>query len=140
MSLMKKLSIATVALSMSAAGLTPAVSAPFGVPASPTVGADVLVTPVAQRGDGWRKGHRGSRHQRDGWRRGNDGWWYPLAAFGLGAAFGGALSQPRAQPRAQYRGNAHVDWCYSRWQSYRAYDNSYQPYNGPRRACYSPYS
>jgi amino acid transporter len=34
---------------------------------------------------------------------------------------------------------AHVQWCYDRYRSYRASDNTYQPYNGPRRQCVSPY-
>ena len=44
-------------------------------------------------------------------------------------------------PRRIYRSgtNAHVAWCYDRYRSYRAYDNTYQPYNGPRRECISPY-
>jgi hypothetical protein len=68
--------------------------------------------------------------------------WYPLAAFGLGAIIGGAIaSQP--QPAPVYRGrvlsNAHVRWCYSKYRSYRASDNTFQPYNGPRRQCRSPY-
>ncbi|MBN9071330.1 MAG: BA14K family protein [Rhizobiales bacterium] len=33
----------------------------------------------------------------------------------------------------------HVDWCYARYKSYRAKDNSYQPEKGPRRTCVSPY-
>lgn len=33
----------------------------------------------------------------------------------------------------------HVGWCTSRYRSYRAWDNSFQPYNGPRRNCISPY-
>ncbi|MDQ2632323.1 MAG: BA14K family protein, partial [Pseudomonadota bacterium] len=37
-------------------------------------------------------------------------------------------------------GSAHVQWCYDRYRSYRASDNTFQPYNGPRRQCYSPYS
>ena len=36
-------------------------------------------------------------------------------------------------------GNAHESWCYSRYRSYRAWDNTYQPYYGPRRECFSPY-
>ncbi|MCB8828228.1 BA14K family protein, partial [Escherichia coli] len=28
-------------------------------------------------------------------------------------------------------------WCYNRYRSYRAYDNTYQPNNGPRRQCVS---
>lgn len=46
---------------------------------------------------------------------------------------------PRYAP-ARGLSRAHVDWCHARWRSYRAYDNTYQPYNGPRRQCYSPYS
>lgn len=33
---------------------------------------------------------------------------------------------------------AHVQWCQNRYRSYRADDNSYQPYSGPRRQCASP--
>lgn len=50
---------------------------------------------------------------------------------------------PRYVERRYYRdsySSAHVEWCYDRYRSYRAYDNTYQPYNGPRRQCYSPYS
>jgi len=32
-----------------------------------------------------------------------------------------------------------VRWCDNRYRSYRASDNSFQPYNGPRRQCRSPY-
>ncbi|RCS24291.1 BA14K family protein [Phyllobacterium salinisoli] len=91
---------------------------------------------------GWNRpgywgGHRGYRYGRYGYRRHRDGWWYPLAAFGAGAVIGGAIaSQPRAVPTY---GNSHVQWCANRYRSYRAYDNTYQPYNGPRRQCYSPY-
>ena len=84
-------------------------------------------------------GHRGSNHWRKGYRRHNNGWWYPLAAFGAGAIIGNTLSnQPRVIQRSY--GNSHVQWCYNRYRSYRASDNTFQPYNGPRRQCYSPYS
>jgi len=44
-------------------------------------------------------------------------------------------------PRRAYRGRRgpHVSWCYNRYRSYRAHDNTFQPYHGPRRACRSPY-
>ena len=46
-------------------------------------------------------------------------------------------------PRRYYRegrySQAHIDWCYDRYRSYRASDNTYQPYHGGRRECYSPY-
>jgi len=55
---------------------------------------------------------------------------------------GGAIAND--PPPRRYRGGgmsgAHVDWCYDRWRSYRASDNTYQPNNGPRRQCVSPYS
>ncbi|WP_439273218.1 BA14K family protein [Pseudochrobactrum sp. HB0163] len=35
--------------------------------------------------------------------------------------------------------NAHINWCYNRYRSYRASDNTFQPHYGPRRQCYSPY-
>ena len=46
------------------------------------------------------------------------------------------------QPRTYQRrvGGRHVEWCYDRYRSYRASDNSYQPNYGPRRQCVSPYS
>lgn len=44
------------------------------------------------------------------------------------------------RPAPVYRGgNPHVRWCYNRYRSYRAYDNTFQPNYGPRRQCYSPY-
>lgn len=87
---------------------------------------------------GYWNGYRGYNSYRDGYRRNNDGWWYPLAAFGAGAIIGGAIAQPAPQP--VYRSsNNHVQWCYNRYKSYRASDNTFQPYNGPRQQCYSPY-
>ncbi len=65
--------------------------------------------------------------------------------------------QPRAhypryhQPRAEYPryqeprqrraapASAHDRWCATRYQSYRAWDNSFQPYSGRRQQCVSPY-
>ncbi|WP_274629104.1 BA14K family protein [Arvimicrobium flavum] len=87
-------------------------------------------------GDGYWRGHRGYRYWRNGYREYN-GWWYPLAAFTAGAVIGNVLSEPRVIYREG--GDAHVQWCYNRYRSYRAYDNTFQPYNGPRRQCYSPY-
>lgn len=83
-------------------------------------------------------GHRGSREWRKGYRRHNNGWWFPLAAFTAGAVIGNTLNQPRVIYRDG--GSAHTQWCYNRYRSYRASDNTFQPYNGPRKQCYSPYS
>jgi hypothetical protein len=97
------------------------------------------------RGDHWR--HRGWRG--DGWRHHrhwrHHGWRY-RHHYGSGVFLGLGLGIPAynyyVAPRHYYRGggSAHVRWCYNRYRSYRAWDNTYQPYNGPRRQCYSPYS
>jgi len=92
---------------------------------------------------GWYGGYRGYPNYHRGYRRYN-GYWYPLAAFGAGAIIGGAIaSQPRyvaPPPPPQYGvSSSHVAWCANRYRSYRAYDNTFQPYNGPRQQCYSPY-
>ena len=47
---------------------------------------------------------------------------------------------PRYYRQTYYGGNAHTRWCYARYRSYRAYDNTFQPYVGPRQPCISPYS
>lgn len=82
----------------------------------------------------WR-GHRGYDHYRPGYRRNGD-LWFPLAAFAAGAIISGAIANDR--PPA-YSGNSHVQYCYNRYRSYRASDNTFQPYNGPRQQCISPY-
>ncbi len=49
-------------------------------------------------------------------------------------------------PRRRYRqarrslGRNHVSWCYNRYRSYRTSDNTFQPFHGGRRQCYSPYN
>ncbi|ASY63494.1 immunoreactive 14 kDa protein BA14k [Sinorhizobium sojae CCBAU 05684] len=64
-----------------------------------------------------------------------------IGGLAAGALLGGLLAQPRqyGQPRYYGGGSAHTRWCYGRYRSYRAYDNTFQPYQGPRRACISPY-
>ncbi|OBZ92963.1 transmembrane protein [Pararhizobium polonicum] len=111
--------------------------------------SDVDNVQYRQRGnDDWRRrhgfnrrgneafynGHRGYRERRHGYRQHN-GMWFPLGAFAAGAIIGGAMAD---RPAPRY-GGSHVEWCANRYRSYRAYDNSYQPNYGPRRACVSPY-
>ena len=146
-----------LALSFAVGTAVPAAATPVFVPKAPTVSSDVTNVQYRRdrdyrRGDRrdwgrdrferrgnsayWR-GHRGYRDRRPGYRQHN-GFWFPPAAFIAGAIIGGAMNQaPAARTRG---GSAHVQWCHDRWRSYRAYDNSYQPYNGPRRQCVSPYS
>ncbi|MGX9177379.1 BA14K family protein [Mesorhizobium sp. BHbdii] len=95
------------------------------------------------RDDGWRWRHR--RHHR---RHFNDS----AIFFGLGLGlpaynyysgpsyYEPGYYPPRRQYRTQRLSSAHVRWCYDRYRSYRAWDNTFQPYGGPRQQCWSPYS
>lgn len=91
-----------------------------------------------------RSGYYRDRYYRDRYRRHYDHDDNDVGAviggLAAGAIIGGLLSQPRYYngPRA-VSGNAHQRWCYARYRSYRAWDNSYQPYGGPRRQCSSHY-
>ena len=141
---MKKLKSALWAGTLSLAfGLVPTIpSVAVPITSIPHVSGNSDIQNVQHRRHGHWRGHRGVRHRRPGYRRHSDGLWYPLAAFGLGAIIGGAMaSQPPARPvyRQRVLSNAHIQWCYSKYRSYRTSDNTFQPYNGPRRQCLSPY-
>jgi hypothetical protein len=87
-------------------------------------------------GHAYYNGHRGYRHPRRGYRQYN-GWWFPLGAFTFGTIIGPGYYYPSYPSRGLSQ--AHYNWCYRKYRSYRAYDNTFQPYHGPRRACRSPY-
>ncbi|RUT29418.1 BA14K family protein [Arsenicitalea aurantiaca] len=88
---------------------------------------------------GYYNGHRGYRDRRPGYRQYN-GFWFPPAAFAFGAIVGGIIaSQADRGGVSNANWNRHVAWCYDRYRSYRESDNTFQPYNGPRQACRSPY-
>jgi len=94
---------------------------------------------------GYYSGYRGYRYHRPGYRF-HEGYWYPLAAFGAGAIIGGAIAAPRyvePAPAPVYRATGinprHYEWCSARYRSYDSYSNTFQPYNGPRQTCVSPY-
>ena len=140
---------------LSAAGLSAAlfitsfvpVQAMVPIPVQKPVQTVNAAEPVQYRNrdrDDWRRrgyhrrnnayyynGHRGYRERRRGYREYN-GMWFPLAAFATGAIIGGAMSQGRPA-----YGSSHQQYCASRYRSYRASDNTYQPNNGPRRQCVS---
>ncbi|WP_083846048.1 BA14K family protein [Sinorhizobium sojae] len=61
----------------------------------------------------------------------------PDISIGPGATVGGPLPGPRR--RIEDLAKAHLRWCRERYISYRAYDNTFQPFEGPRRPCNSPY-
>jgi len=93
----------------------------------------------------WYPRYYGGYYGRPYWGRG----YYGGSGIYLGLGIPGySYYDPYYAPAPLYRapvyrarriGNAHVTWCYERYRSYRAYDNTYQPYHGPRRQCISPY-
>ena len=109
------------------------------LPAAPAAASQNIVTDVQYR-DRWERRwdrREARRDYRRGYRAGyHNGYWFPLAAFAAGAIIGGAAqSAPRVSA-----GSAHYQWCENRYRSYRASDNTFQPYNGPRQQCNSPYN
>jgi hypothetical protein len=144
------------ALGLLAGPSAPSFAGPMPQPKAVAPSADIMLVRDSSAGDPpgsdvrrWRRNHsdwrwrrHGDRHhwRHDSWRyrhhyRGGSGFY-----FGLGIA---PAYRYYVEPRRYYRSggsSAHVRWCYDRYRSYRAWDNTYQPYNGPRRQCYSPYS
>jgi hypothetical protein len=128
-------SVAVAPVPSMAVPLPPAISGP-----EPTNVVQIQqVRRLERRGEIiYLNGHRGYREPRRGYREFN-GFWFPAAAFLGGLIIGEMLDGPR-YARPGYRpSNSHVRWCYNRYRSYDAGSNTYQPYNGPRRECYSPY-
>jgi hypothetical protein len=82
-------------------------------------------------------GHRGSRERHSGWRQYN-GYWFPQSAFSFSITIDGDRDRDRDR-RFVRLSRAHVEWCEDNYRSYRVSDNTFQPYNGPRRQCMSPY-
>lgn len=92
-------------------------------------------------------------HHRRHWRHGRHHrhWHHTRPHVGIYLEFGRPAPHYYMRPRPvrpyyrpHYRpqvslARAHVRWCYARYRSYRAWDNSFQPYHGPRRECFSPY-
>eukprot|EP01013_Petalomonas_cantuscygni_P029868 TRINITY_DN55761_c0_g1_i1.p1 TRINITY_DN55761_c0_g1~~TRINITY_DN55761_c0_g1_i1.p1 ORF type:complete len:172 (+),score=14.06 TRINITY_DN55761_c0_g1_i1:61-576(+) len=94
------------------------------------------------RHDRYPPGYRPPRPGPDyGWDN-NDNAWVPLAVLGAGALIiGGAIAAGNNNRPQQTNGlnPKHYAWCDNRYRSYRSYDNTFQPYNGPRKQCLSPY-
>ena len=145
----------TLALSFAAATIAPVNAAPIFVPqtAQPSQDVQNVQYNPSWRGDRWDdddrwdrrdrrdlrrmhrrgdyayyNGYRGYRDHRPGYRRYDD-FWFPAGAFIAGALITGAI----VNNNRGYGGNAHVDWCYDHYRSYRASDNTFQPNDAPRR-------
>jgi hypothetical protein len=141
------LGLAVLVTSLAVAPI-PAMALPLAPKMAAPITSDVLQVQDIRRLDRrmerrggviYLNGQRGYRERRRGYREFN-GFWFPAAAFLGGLIIGGALDDGPRYVRPGYRQtNSHVSWCYDRYRSYDARSNTYQPYNGPRRQCYSPY-
>ena len=140
---------ATLSVSFAAAAALPANAAQPFVPQAQATSPDVQAVDYkpwmkhrnfnrnfSRHGGAYWNGHRGYSEYRHGYRRHGD-YWFPLAAFATGALITGAIVN--SENNRVYRGNSHVQWCYDRYRSYRASDNTFQPNYGPRQQCNSPY-
>lgn len=79
----------------------------------------------------WRHGHRWNGHRWHGRR------WHHRRHWRGGVWIGGPAIVIGVGPR--HRWNRHVRWCRNHYASYRRSNNTWQPNNGPRRVCVSPY-
>jgi hypothetical protein len=138
-----------IAICMAAISLTAAASQAQATPRpSPAVeAAGGTAAPVAVRrgfhavgGVFYYNGHRGVVYARRGYRY-HRGYWFPPAAFARPVVVAPAPRTVVVAPAPVVSLTAaHIRWCYATYVSYRSSDNSYQPYEGPRRQCWSPYS
>jgi hypothetical protein len=120
------LALAAGAVAPAAAGVVPAVNA---VSQAAATGESTVVKADWDKRRHWRHHRRHHRH-----------WRHHRPRSGIYFHFG----SPRyVAPRYVYPGRglppAHIRWCYNHYRSYRASDNTFQPYHGPRRQCRSPY-
>ncbi|MET3648987.1 BA14K family protein [Phyllobacterium ifriqiyense] len=92
---------------------------------------------IAVRGIHYYNGYRGVVVARPGYRF-YRGFWFPPAAFATGVIIDRTLTHP--VPMTRPVTGAHIEWCFAHYRSYRTYDNTFQPYSGPRQQCWSPYN
>ncbi|MGO7668227.1 cell surface protein, partial [Rhizobium ruizarguesonis] len=74
------------------ASIVPARAAPVQTVSTPTV-SDVKIVQYKPHAGSWH-GYQGFRTERPGTRRHSDGYWYPLAAFGVEAGTKGSIVRP----------------------------------------------
>jgi len=87
--------------------------------------------------------YRRHDYRRDHHRHGHKRYKYRHSGPDVGIYFGVPayryVEPRRYAPRVSLT-RAHINWCENRYRSYRAWDNTFQPYRGPRQQCWSPYS
>ncbi len=79
--------------------------------------------------------------------------WRGAAAGAVAGAITGAIINKNRRDRRYYHrrphrrtividryDDRHIRWCSRKYRSYHVRSDTYQPYHGPRRRCYSPYN
>lgn len=151
--IMKKLAIVLVSLVTGFSGIAPAQAFPVMAIQRPDITSTGITSPgvtsdvqqirdrrIIRRGWNRHNGHYyGNRYYRGRYyhHHHNNNAGAIIGGLAAGAIIGGVLSS--AQRPRYYGGNSHTSWCYNRYRSYRASDNTFQPYGGPRQQCVSPY-
>lgn len=145
---MKKLTsmICAASIFLPMALAQPALSAPLNIPAPVLGHSSGSVVDVQYR---HRRGHYNSsryhyrkhrydrRYDRRHYHRRSNG--NAAAAIIGGLAAGAIISGMANQSSAGSRTNSHVNWCMNKYRSYDPRSDTFQPYNGGRKYCNSPY-
>ena len=76
-------------------------------------------------------GNGGPNQDQPGWDP--DGSWYPPVSFNMDIVIDGPATDQSAYS------DAHLEWCYEHYRSYRADDNTFRRNDGARQQCFSPY-
>lgn len=134
-----------LSIGMAAAPASASALGAVSQPVTAAEGAGTLVQKVDHKRH--RKHHAKRHYHRKHWRRHHSrpraGIYFEFGTPGYRRPYYDRPYYARphyARPAPRVRATrAHVNWCYDRYRSYRASDNTFQPYNGPRRQCRSPY-
>ena len=108
----------------------------FAMSAAPSVAAPVRAAPVVSTDNGVAVTEVQFRRRGPVVRRGGGPAGAVVGGLIAGAIIGGAIANA---PRA-YADNPHTRWCLNRYRSYDPRTDTFQPYNGPRQYCISPYN
>ncbi len=125
--------------------IAPTIAAPIHIPA-PQNTLDVNNSVVDVR-------HRGHRHHRHAYKRGkykrhnnhyrgsrhHRGHRYSRSNRNIVPYIIGGVILGSAIAQSSNRGSNHVRWCDRKYRSYDVRSDTFQPYNGPRKRCNSPY-
>ena len=86
------------------------------------------------RGHRWdRRDYRSDRRDyRDRDRRHHSNAGAIIGGLAAGAVIGGIIASQQGNRTVS---GSHEQYCASKYRSYRAYDNTYQPLSGPRQQC-----